>query len=114
MWGLAAHPPPTGGGGRVFLFLGGGWRSQLEGCRSPSPPARGGGEGGSGPYIEHPLYWHNSDMRDELMSWGGKVVRPMPRSTGKTGKGSGKNLKADDHRNRRYQGDPLQEGEEQQ
>ena len=52
------------------------------------------------------INWHNGDMLHELEGWGGKVVRPMPKSTGKTGKGRGKNLKPDDRRNRRYQGNP--------
>ena len=45
---------------------------------------------GRSPYDVH---WNCTEMRDKMSRWGDWGVRPVPRNTGKTGKGRGKGVK---------------------
>ena len=64
-----------------------------------------------GSHSAYDLYWHNKDMKDMLRWWGGKVVNPMPKNTGITGRGRGLNLSRHDARNRRFRGYDQDGGE---
>ena len=45
---------------------------------------------GRSPYDVH---WNSTEMREKMSRWGDTGVRPVPRNTGKTGKGRGKGAK---------------------
>ena len=40
----------------------------------------------NGGHSAYDLSWHNGEMKKTLESLGGKVVKPMPKQTGKRGK----------------------------